>query len=431
MAPPYLCLYIDNLRGFKKQYFPFGQVTFLTGENSTGKTSCLRVLRSLFSNTVLDRPVYTAPLQMERDGDSSVFEGVEEDAEFTIGVSGQSRFNRDEHHGLFVKYKRIDERIKITRVDILTSSARLAVSISQKRNSAVAYYKTFTSQHFEQEWASPNPALSSPHWKKLKVDSRHGLYETFGLRFTVNQLYQDKLISRSDFEKFFLASHFQRQRATWVAPIRIKPQRFYDGRIQIASPEGTHVPLKLKQALDDSEHGAFLLEWLRRYGYESGLFDEVVVNSFRANPDSPFEILLKLGRNELTIDNVGYGVSQILPVLVELMTATHGDVIFLQQPEVHLHPRAQAAFGDLVAEVAKERKLHLLVETHSDFLIDRFRLNLRKSESNIPSNLLFFQKKDGRNNVSSVMISPTGEYLDQPREFREFFVRESLDLFDL
>lgn len=70
----------------------------------------------------------------------------------------------------------------------------------------------------------------------------------------------------------------------------------------------------------------------------------------------------------VNIADVGFGVSQVLPVLVALLTAIAGQMIILEQPELHLHPRAQAALATLLIDAAK-RGVRVVAETHSSLLL--------------------------------------------------------------
>jgi predicted ATPase len=63
--------------------------------------------------------------------------------------------------------------------------------------------------------------------------------------------------------------------------------------------------------------------------------------------------------------NVGFGLTQLFPVLVELLSASPGDIVIVENPEVHLHPKAQQDIGELLALVAS-CDVQVIVETHSD-----------------------------------------------------------------
>ena len=170
--------------------------------------------------------------------------------------------------------------------------------------------------------------------------------------------------------------------------------------------------------------------FIRRVGKASGLFQDVKTKNFGRGATAPFEVDIVLDGKELSLNTVGYGVSQSLPVLVEILARPHGSWLAIQQPEVHLHPRAQAALGDVLFEMATREHKHFLVETHSDFTIDRFRMQYRNRGGNKPdSQVLFFERKNRCNVVTPLSIGPEGELPEkQPKAYRDFFLKESLDV---
>jgi predicted ATPase len=156
----------------------------------------------------------------------------------------------------------------------------------------------------------------------------------------------------------------------------------------------------------------------------------VKIRNFGTGATAPFEVDIVLDGKGLNINTVGYGVSQSLPVLVELLARRKGSWFAIQQPEVHLHPRAQAAFGDVLFEMAAQEQKCFLIETHSDFMMDRFRMQYRSQHSRKPeSQILFFERKDKHNSVTPLRISDSGELPeDQPEDYRSFFIREQMNL---
>lgn len=215
---------------------------------------------------------------------------------------------------------------------------------------------------------------------------------------------------------------------TWIAPIRTKPSRIYDGLTREYSPEGDHAPFVLKQQLKSSK----FVEKLREFGEASGLFDLLSTHTFGKGIRNPFEVLIRLSGQSFNIENVGYGVSQVLPLIVEFLSRKEGRRFAVQQPEVHLHPRAQAALGSLLFFLAAERKHTFLIETHSDFLIDRYRLEMSKAKEAPRTQVLFFSRTSTGNQITSIDITHKGRYpTEQPAEFRDFFVREEMQLLSL
>ena len=80
----------------------------------------------------------------------------------------------------------------------------------------------------------------------------------------------------------------------------------------------------------------------------------------------------------------------------------------------------------------QNRNHHYIVETHSDFLIDRFRLNIKKTGHPLDATVVFFERTPSGNNAHSLEINEKGQYPeDQPKGFRDFFIREELRLLEL
>ena len=224
------------------------------------------------------------------------------------------------------------------------------------------------------------------------------------------------------------------QKLQWIAPIRSKPKRTYDGYKVDFSPEGDHIPYMIGKILKQKSLAKIFNPFLEKFGKESGLFENIRVKRFGRETDAPFELDVVFGETPMRISNVGYGVSQALPIVVEFFLKPHNYWFAIQQPEVHLHPKAQAAFGDLIFTMANSEKKKFFIETHSDYMIDRFRLNYRKKQSTpkIKSQVLFFERHKVGNKLSPIEINEKGNYSEnQPEQFREFFIREELSLLGL
>ena len=164
------------------------------------------------------------------------------------------------------------------------------------------------------------------------------------------------------------------------APIRSRPKRTYDPAHPYPDPEGDYVPTYLANvSRRDSGGWQLLKDRLERFGQDSELFDEIHVESFGKTEADPFQIhVRKFGKRlkglRRNLIDVGYGVSQVLPVVTELLRPDPPAMLLLQQPEVHLHQRAQAALASLLCSVANPER-RIVVETHSDYIIDRVRMD--------------------------------------------------------
>ena len=166
------------------------------------------------------------------------------------------------------------------------------------------------------------------------------------------------------------------------APIRSSPLRTYDPVRLVQDPQGVSTPAFLANL-----HARNPDEWLKmkggleEFGRTSGLFDEIFIRRLGRYESEPFQVeVRKSGKRrkgaKRNLIDVGYGVSQVLPLLVDLLDPSGASLFLVQQPEVHLHPSAQAALGSLFCRIAASGR-QLIVETHSEYIIDRVRMDIR------------------------------------------------------
>ena len=223
------------------------------------------------------------------------------------------------------------------------------------------------------------------------------------------------------------------QRPFASAPVRSKPRRTYDPARPVRDPEGEYIPMYLSTAFfEDKESWKALKGALEGFGREAGLFDEISVRPLGKRGSEPFQMYVRKygprakGPMRNLID-VGYGVSQVLPILTELFRDNQTSMFLLQQPEVHLHPSAQAALGSLFCTIAA-RNRQLVVETHSDHMLDRVRMDVRDGRTKLTPDdvsILFFERGDLDVRIHSLRLDFEGNVLGAPPSYRRFFMEES------
>lgn len=150
----------------------------------------------------------------------------------------------------------------------------------------------------------------------------------------------------------------------------------------------------------------------------------------QAQPINAVEIELQVGRlpgkghrrkdDLVNIADVGFGVSQVLPVLVALLTAKPGQLVHIEQPELHLHPRAQQALASILAEAA-DRGARVVVETHSSILLLALQTLVAEGKLSPDKVKLHWFQRDSRGatKVTSGELDTLGAYGDWPEDFGE------------
>lgn len=429
-------VFMHNFRGFKDTVLPLKQITFLVGENSTGKSSFLKLLYMLSRPQFWFSPEHSIQEEVELGGFDDIVSAWSDDRSFfQVGAITSREDKKKDRLICSFTIHTFGNRdgSPFVRRYVQFSGGRLTKLVFQRRR---AKYKTVD---IEETFANEDDIIQ--FFREVAQKDRQD-NEGFTL-FPKNILPNPPLfIAVSIIQSMSKGKPFDGAKftpeipfsldLTWIAPIRTKPQRFYDGMRKAFTPEGDHTPFVLRKSLRAKTKSRDFAAKLKVFGESSGLFDTIIPHSFDRSPQSPFEILVKFSGAELNINNVGYGVSQVLPLIVEFLSREKGQAFAVQQPEVHLHPRAQAALGDIVAELGKERKHSFILETHSDYLIDRCRLNLAKSPESPSAQVLFFQRTPEGNQVTVLDVSDDGKYpSEQPPEFRDFFVREEMSLLEM
>ncbi|MBC6935335.1 MAG: DUF3696 domain-containing protein [Chloroflexi bacterium] len=207
---------------------------------------------------------------------------------------------------------------------------------------------------------------------------------------------------------------------SYLGPLRQYPQRSYlwsgasPRRIE-PNGENTIAVLIASERSGDTVH-KHVAEWLTKME---------LVNAFEVtalDKDKRFyETTVKVGVVTSSLLDVGFGISQILPVITLLFFVPEGSIVLLEQPELHLHPGAQAHLADLLLHVAETRKLQVIVESHSEHLLRRLQRRIAEVESAFatPENIkmYFCEKGSGGSTIRPVDVDIFGQILNWPENF--------------
>ena len=217
------------------------------------------------------------------------------------------------------------------------------------------------------------------------------------------------------------------------APVRSKPRRTYDPGRTNRDPEGENVPVYLASLFRRTDQSGWqdLKKRLEAFASAAGLFDQIDINSFGPSVGDPFQLLVRKPGVKVkgpwrNLIDMGYGVSQVLPVVTELLRNDAPSTFLLQQPEVHLHPSAQAALGTLLGEIVQDRKT-VIVETHSDYMINRVRMDVRDGKGPLKPaqvSILYFERRELEVCIHSLRIDGNGNIKNAPASYGQFFVDE-------
>jgi hypothetical protein len=285
---------------------------------------------------------------------------------------------------------------------------------------------------------SPQGRHEIPHapsfalFQLVEAASPQDWADSVGLKTPITVSSQSEMSAFGDTLKSIRKAFGRRTYA--FAPIRTSPQRTYDPVSAEPQPEGSHVPMLLASLSRSAANAqwAVLKSALTEFGSESGLFEQIEVIQKGKKESDPFQIGVRSGGPAFNLVDVGYGVSQALPILVDILqpSATN-EVFLLQQPEVHLHPRAQAELGSFFAREARARG-RFVIETHSDYLIDRVRMEVRRRTLRPKDvSLLYFERQKQGAVIHNLELDKDGAIANPPAGYRQFFLNEERALLDV
>ena len=120
----------------------------------------------------------------------------------------------------------------------------------------------------------------------------------------------------------------------------------------------------------------------------------------------------------VTLVDMGYGLFHFLPVLVLCYYTPEGSTLILEQPGIHLHPKVQSQLADLLIEVVTERNLQILVESHSEHLLNRLQRRIAEEKINVDKTALYFCHNDeGVSNIQRLEMDEFGNISNWPENF--------------
>ena len=201
--------------------------------------------------------------------------------------------------------------------------------------------------------------------------------------------------------------------------LRGNPARTYPVASTAAPYKGTFESYVASLIMQWQSDGTILTDLVQQL-WTLGLTNMVAAEAINAA-----QIELRVGRSvssysqdTVSIADVGIGVSQTLPVLVALLAAKPGQLVYIEQPEIHLHPRAQTAMAQVLADAAM-RGVRVVAETHSSLLL--LGVQTLVAEGKLPPELVklhwFKQGGDGATTILSADLDEGGAFGDWPEDF--------------
>jgi predicted ATPase len=235
---------------------------------------------------------------------------------------------------------------------------------------------------------------------------------------------------------FALDTEAMLRRITYLGPLREHPRRIYQWsgdtpedvgqRGQFAIPailaaegEGRKLNRGVRQSL--KRFAEFIAGWMKDVG---------VIDSFTVKPVAEgrkeYEVLVKTHASapEVKITDVGFGVSQVLPALVQAFYCPPDSTVWMEQPEIHLHPQVQAELADVfisaiqARENGRPRNTQLIIESHSEHFLNRLQRRVAEQKVGPEDVAVYFARRAaGATELELLRLNSYGDIENWPESF--------------
>lgn len=214
----------------------------------------------------------------------------------------------------------------------------------------------------------------------------------------------------------------------YIGSFRKPPFRTYNQRAKSVRKIDTDGEGYIDQLIEWQERDEFKFKQIENDVSSLGLFDKIKPNRLKGGR---FELTVRTGGSKrwASLADIGFGVSQFLPIIVADHQLGRKSCLAISQPEIHLHPKIQAQFGNYLANQIKRTQKQYIVETHSEYLLNRIRLLLVTGELKPEDvRVLYFENDGVKSTVHDVEFTTKGAVKGAPQGFFDTYEMDIMDI---
>lgn len=431
-------LRIKNFKAWKDTgTIRMAPITLFFGVNSSGKSSIGQFLMMLKQTAVSsDR--------------RTVFYPGRDDSAVQLGSFRDMVYGRDLRKKIEFEYKwsaavPLSFKNPTSDPERMYSGNELTFKATVQSDNKIPFVRSLSYELSEADKRSLSVEMYRPDETKAKyrVDTDYELKRSQGRAWSLGAPacfygFPDEVVAKyqnADFVKDLNFQHEQLfQSISYLGPLRIRAKKIY--------PWAGVKPESVGNS-GENTITAFLAAQGRRINfghyerYKS--FNEVIASKLKemrliedfkveaiAAQRQEYEVKLKTrsSKDWVELPDVGFGISQVLPVLVQCFYAPSGSIIIMEQPEIHLHPDAQSALADVMIDVinsrenGNERNIQLIIETHSEYFLRRLQRRIAEEKIERDKASAYFAKISGKQSrLEPLEIDRFGNILNWPDNF--------------
>lgn len=426
---------LRNFKCFRELDLDLAKITLLTGANSSGKTSLLYGILAPFQSRMY--PLYLSPNgKYVNMGDFiEISFGNSTTHQIGLDISVADSYGEGEIYEFKTNWV-IDASNNLPTLSALTvTTSYFTLNITRDRVNSqhTVELRLGNEQNAKSRTSELDQALRSLIDALEKSNSGEGLSE---IRFKVAQLYQQDSKGMSTIDTGLrnvlrnISKVIERldDDINFVGSFRHQPDRTYYQKAKSDDKVGQFGEGYIDQILEWEHNKSDKFRQLKERLRELQLLRTIRSKKLAGGR---FELRVQVQNKGplCSLADVGFGISQFLPIIVADLQLSRHSTLLVAQPEIHLHPKIQASLGDYLVRRVKEEHKRYIVETHSEYLLNRIRLALVKGEI-APQDVAVYYFINGEEGTTTYKIEFTtdGQIIGAPSDFFDTYMMDVMNI---
>ena len=404
-------LSLKDFKCFEQVDIDFGKITLLTGANSSGKSSLIYALLGIMQSKYFPQYFALNGELINMGGFDDVLRKKAEEKKFQIDLSLLSDWRVHNYKTTWLR-NNLNEQPELKELTI----------------------DWFSLKEINDDKAIFEEIYSKKEFDKIKLDvsdkNRYAIIQKsedeFTVRHNVPVNVRDEILEREACA-YFMDLSDEPYFFNYIGSFRLPPERTYyrkpkAGKVSV-NGEGYIDQIIEWEELDKEKYNQLI-----KVITEIELFKSIESNKMKGGR---FEMSIKVNENSelASLTDVGFGISQFLPIIVADLQLDDDSCLVVSQPEIHLHPKIQATLGDYFCKQVNNTDKQYIVETHSEYLINRMRLLIVKGELQPEDVALYFMENDGiKTTTHKIELTKDGQIRNAPQGFFDTYEMDVMDI---
>jgi predicted ATPase len=411
-------LSLKDFKCFEQVDIDFGKITLLTGANSSGKSSLIYALLGIMQSKYFPQYFALNGELINMGGFDEVLRKKAEKEEFEIDTT--------------IVYFNTNHKTKTKWAEDKNTNQPVIIGFQENDFVAMINDKEIP---FMDCWLDNKEVVKeilelNPNVKIVKKEKRKEAFDEVITYFHLNGKVDEtieKIVEYYDYYTPFDFISSYTNLFNYIGSFRLPPERTY-----YRKPKANRVSVSgegyIDQIIEWEESDKVKYDELIEAVTEMGLFKTIQANKMKGGR---FELNVQVNENSelASLTDVGFGISQFLPIIVADLQMNEASCLAISQPEIHLHPKIQATLGDYFCKQVNNTDKQYIVETHSEYLINRMRLLIVKGKLKPEDVKLYYMENDGiKTTTYAIELTTDGQIKNAPQGFFDTYEMDVMDI---